>query len=244
MARLILNSPNYASYRYAFAGALLTCKDFPHFFPPALLDSLLSNLERQFQLKEKWTEIRANQLLQNIYQENELSLLRSWVYKESPYDVNMIYLGDTRRTWNEYLNHILDLSGNHSEYRLLMLDTVETQGILRGDPVSTGLRLITESRGLDISHWFMDLTQPTYRYHNGGYIRPKTLKEILRLDSSFEQTTSEKISSFINRYYLKKDFAYSSQANSEDHEKQEAEHLCDQLKDLSQNSLADTIETP
>ncbi len=217
VARLVKQTPQYEQYRYAFAGAFMSCENFPQLLPALLLNDLHVNLETRSGLKAKWTMPNIDQFMRTIYDYTRLFVISDWVYNGAGVAYNKV-------PYATFVNLVNKAANNSPDYLRLQLDTIKTQGISRGDPMATGLRLIMEGRGLDISNWFIDLTQPTYRFHNGGNARAETVKELVKIDSGFDHEMGN---------LLIQDPDYRSQE-----EKEEAmARICSQLQNLSQSSL-------
>lgn len=219
VARLIQQTPQYNKFRYAFLGAILKCDNFSELIPPNLRKDLFTNIESRIQLKSKWNQEKLNTFLKSIYNGTRLFNIYSWVYQEAPDGRE-----DIKRSYPDFINNITQFTGESEEYNQLVIDTVSAQGENRGDPMSAGLRLLMEGRGYDMSNWFIDLTQPTYRFHNGNDAQGDAFSELLRNDLGIDSR-------------LKDILLKHNESNSISEKSQYIHYLCQQIKPFSLKSL-------
>lgn len=219
VARLVKQTPQYDKFRYAFAGAFMSCENFPQLLPTSLRNDLYVNLEARTALKAKWTTQNIDQFMRTIYDSTRLFTISDWVYKGGA------VMEDIKVPYSTFVKLVNKSADNSPDYLRLQLDTIKTQGISRGDPMATGLRLVMEGRGLDISNWFIDLTQPTYRFHNGGDASADTVKELVKIDPGFD--------SEIGKFLVQPPYY-----NSQEEKEKATTRICSQLQKLSQASLS------
>jgi len=216
VARMMLKTPDYDKYKYALIGAFLRCEGFENFIPSAPRSSLLNNLENKYQLKAKWPESKQNEFINQVYLSRNLFLIS---------DMGLTRNADRESTpFPQYLKKFKQDMGGSEEFKRLQIDTFATQDIPRADPLGANLRMVMEGRGLNIDNWFLDLTQPTYRYHNGGAATEATLKELAKIDPSIDKS----IAKYFNGSYL------NSEAEKE---------VCNKVQQLSLKAL-DGVEVP
>lgn len=180
VASLVLKTPDYQKMKYALTAAFADCGNPFEYVPKPLLSQLFANIEMRFGLRTKWRDENVKAMYQRIYNFDRLFLLSDLVFQNRAY-------GD-RLSYSEYLNKVKNKLGSSEDYERLQLDTIQIQGIQRGDYLGGDLRLLLEGRGLKIDNWFTDLTQPTYRYHDGGAAAFLTAKAIAALDPNFDAT--------------------------------------------------------
>lgn len=214
VARLAIKTPDYEKFRYALMGSFLRCNNFENFLAPQPKAALLGNIEKSFGLKANWPENKQNDLIKNIY--IGPTFIISSLGKSN---------GD-KNTFPEFAKQFRKDLGGSADFQRLQLDTFSIQGVSRADPLGANLRLIMEGRGINIDDWFLDLTQPTYRYHNGANAAGETIKELVKIDPGIDQKLLDPL----------KDYLKNSNSDSK-------ESICQRLKQMSQKSL-DGVEIP
>jgi hypothetical protein len=213
VARLVLKTPDYDKFRYAAIGSFLGCDDLESFLPRKLSSGLLENIENKFALKKKWPEDKQNEWINQVYNSNHTFLIS-----------DLGKTADKKNTFPVFKKKFLSDLGGSPEFKNLKLDTFAIQGVSRADPMGASLRLIMEGRGINIGNWFLDLTQPTYRYHNGGSPGDTTVREMIKADPGIDQTFAD---AFINM---------PTPQNKEEKIKIRG-NLCNKARDLSLKSL-------
>lgn len=188
VGRLILKTPNYTKFRYALAGAMLACDSWPSFIPKPLRSELMNNIEQRFALSAKWPPSRIDQFVHEIYDhEPQFQLIT---------DVEFFDPGSQtspKRPFPDFENQIAIHASHDSDFERLLLDTFQVQGITRADRFGAHLRLIMQGQGLEIDQWFLDLTQPTYRFQDGEAPTFAALRSILKYDGSFDNHLRQEI---------------------------------------------------
>ncbi|MGZ3723473.1 MAG: hypothetical protein ACXVA9_11110, partial [Bdellovibrionales bacterium] len=169
VANLCQRSEGYGRYRYALAGALLNCREYPKFFPPGLYTELMANLNTRFDLENVWTDTMIQKFVQVIQTNPRHFQLSSKATFET----------------------LLYSAGGDQAFLRLLLDTYRDQGISRADPMGARLRLVMEGRGLKIDNWFLDLTQPTYRFLPAD--GQEVIYHLLKLDRGFDSDLKAKL---------------------------------------------------
>jgi len=161
-AQLIQASPEYKIYKYAIAGALLSCDKFPSFFPSAVRQSLEENMNAIFALDTKYSTANIPGYLDLFLQKgyNDFGDVGNFYRRR-----DQTGMDPQKALWQNLLS-----SADNSQRMLeLIVDTFYRQGDSRTDEVEPKLRYVTEGRGIDIESWFLDLQQPTYREMAQGY---------------------------------------------------------------------------
>ncbi len=187
VARLIAQTPDYKKFRYAFLAALLRCDNYPDYFPQEVGNGLLENIDRRFGLRNKWPEKRETNFLKEIFNTERQFLLSE--HTDGVFDGQKM----TKKPFPEFKNSIDMALGKNPDFRKLQLDTFSLQNITRADPLGANLRMIMEGRGLKIDSWFLDLTQPTYRYHNGANATEATILELNKIDPILNKELAESL---------------------------------------------------
>lgn len=165
VARLAEASPQFDRFKFAIAGALNRCDAFPKFFPEPLLADLYANLENRWKLKSKWNPQNLESFQRKFHGEKDYVFLFVDDVLDSR-EVNGKYQS-FHRPFSEFKKLMMARSAEDERFLRLLMDTVSVQGISRGDILGANLRLVMEGRGLNIDNWFLDLTQPTYRFQAG-----------------------------------------------------------------------------
>ncbi len=169
VAKIIMASPEYDKIKYALAGGLITCANWMSFLPNQVRARLAANLEPKIRLSLAQAMDEAQRYYDNP---DDLRELFFFVSK------GRILLGK-----NEYLNELRAQSGNDDFFLRLQMDTLALQGPHRDQFATASLRVLMEGRGMDISNWFMDLAQPTYRMSDGFILDREILLGLIRHDA-------------------------------------------------------------
>ncbi len=214
VARLAMKTPEYDKFKYALMGSFLRCDGFEDFLPKKTRTALLSNIENKFQLKTKWPPEKETGFINKIYLSDQLFLISDMgTYVKTPKE---------KITSEKYEKKFLQDLGGSEEFKRLQLDTFAIQNPVRADPLGADLRLIMEGRGINIDNWFLDLTQPTYRFHDGSNGAIPVIQELVKMDPT--------IDSSIAKYFRSERYPSDSEEKT----------LCKNLKNLSQKKLAGT----
>ena len=168
----VQKTPDYSRFKYAIAAADMECADFPAFLPKATLQDLTSNVTRIFNLKSIYTAEKTLQVLSFLLANNEFGEIEDiGNATDTSREKELI----SQQTGGSSGNSRKALSGEHvdlrlqrkyadaTELKLLVIDTFLKQGPSRGQESQAMLRLLFEGRGIDISGWYTDLKQPSYR---------------------------------------------------------------------------------
>ena len=182
VARLVQQTANYHAFRYATAAAFADCDNLTTFVPEPLLGSLLANLERTNSLGARWRTENIKAVYQRIFRAtNDGSNIGNSLQK----------INGTAITFPELVRMIRSRMGSSAAFERLQIDTIMSQGLPRADFLGGNLRLLFEGRGIAIQNWFMDLTQPTYRYHDGADAGVKTATLLVEDDPTFDSAAKE-----------------------------------------------------
>jgi cytochrome c5 len=211
VSRLALRTPDYSKYRYAIMGAFLRCNDFESFVPEGPRKVLLKNIENQYSLKEKWPSTKELAYIHEVYTAKNVFL-----------QFQMGFINGKKGPFPEFAKKFRQDMGGSSEFQWLQFDTFSMQGQVRADPLAANLRLLMEGRGIDINKWYLDLTQPTYRYHNGAKSAEDTVLAMIQNDPSIDRKVRE-----------------SFQRHENDDSAKKNDETCEELRKLSQKDLAD-----
>ena len=159
VARLAQQTPDYSPIKYAAMGAMLNCEGVEGFFPDDIRQKMESNLDKTFKLT-------------STYQNKEIEATLTGIYDSGPdqfgaiHDMLPSYSEQT--SLNDFSVGLKNYWGASSVAFKLWLDTATKEGPQRVVSIAAKLRYVFESRGIDISEWFMDLRQPTYRLLDGS----------------------------------------------------------------------------
>jgi hypothetical protein len=194
-------------------GAFLRCDDYENFFPNDLKTGLLNNIENTFHLKEHWPEFKETEFIHQVYHTDRLFLLS-----------DCGGANNKKGSFSQYEKSFRSHLSKNPEFARLQLDTFSTQGIPRADPLGANLRLLMEGRGINVNNWYLDLTQPTYRYHNGTVGAEDTIRALVKIDPTIDPSiadifTKPGLQGFQEKYKTA---------------------LCERLQSLSQKSLEGT----
>ncbi|MGZ3722077.1 MAG: hypothetical protein ACXVA9_04045, partial [Bdellovibrionales bacterium] len=191
VGRLILQTSNYEKFRYALAGAMLECENWISFLPTQVKANLMANIETRYNLRSKWTKEQMDQFTRQIYETDRQFQFATDVQANDPNNFD----GSpwTRRSYDEFIKRFAKRYGRDQDYRRLFLDTVKVQGIDRGDQFGAELRLIMQGQGIEIDQWFLDLTQPTYRFQDGENVTEAVLSALLKGDKGFDEQIKSEI---------------------------------------------------
>lgn len=166
MAKIATQTPNYSRFKYAIAAALLDCEKFPSYLPPSLFSELLANMNRQFNLKEKWPDAELNQFWK--------------ITHENPRQFGLSSFSED--SFENFVSKLTDFLGGNPDFVRLQADTFKVQGISREDTTSGNLRLLLEGRGISMDKWSLDLTRSTYRIEDGAVGPVRTVGKMRQLD--------------------------------------------------------------
>jgi hypothetical protein len=152
----ITEGPDYARFRYAIAGALLSCLDSSSFLPPNLLHTLSENVLRRSSI-QPISKKQIRTAFTDGFQK----------YFESGFDTQFGSFPRSQPTVNATILAHLKTLGPQNNMLQIWIDTFQKQGAHRPTLASTMLRVVFEGRGLSMSDWAPDLRLGTYRLHQG-----------------------------------------------------------------------------
>ncbi len=161
VATMIQALPFYQAFKFAITGAFFGCASPSEFMTEDNFQKLrkqinfgnkFSSIDAQESTKKKFIDLvqikkrgsfgSATSLIPNGVQECALNGLDCLAFHQKFWDNDPILFG-------------------------LAVDTIEKQGYDRMVPESAVLRLIFEGQGIDMSNWWADFRQPTYRTNAG-----------------------------------------------------------------------------
>jgi mono/diheme cytochrome c family protein len=161
VARLMLKTPDFEKFKYAIAAGLLRCSGMESFVAPELAKQLHRNIDGRFSLTKKWPPKNLQESFKKISAHGRHFLLVDYISRK----------------------RFAKAFASSPSMERLYVDTFNVQGFSRGDPLGANLRFLFEGRNLNIDNYFLDLMQPTYRYHNGGGAAEQTVYELAKHDS-------------------------------------------------------------
>ncbi len=163
IARLARKTKDYKKFVAATLGASLGCSDFQGFFPPQLKSILDSNIETSMSLSTKYNDAVTDQILWGFYNlgPNQFGSMISAAKERKGLTFSESI------DWSAFSEVHRNFWGDWTTMNRLWIDTMKRQGHHRPDEGIAKLRYIYEGRGIDISSWFIDIVQPTYRMSDG-----------------------------------------------------------------------------
>lgn len=179
VGRLLLRTPEFNKFKFAIAAGLLRCSKIESFIPKKLAKGLHGELERRFAFSKTLGSVRQiDSTYEEMHKHKRYFLISDYIYKVSD-KVNY--------SAKEIKSTIRSQLGTSLEMERLYLNTFKVQGFSRADPLGANLRFLLEGRGLNIHNYFLDLMQPTYRFHNGGGAAEAAALELAKHDDDLRK---------------------------------------------------------
>lgn len=231
VARAAQKTTDYRHYRAAMLGALLDCSDFMDFFTPTKRAAIDRNLESLLRLDQIYDKAKSETLLREFFNlgENQFGYMIEIVRKKLGLQM------DDAVSWQDFSTTHLNLWNKSLTMNRLWLDTIERQGHHRADKGIAQIRYVMEGRNIDISNWFIDIKQPTYRMSDGFQWSEGLAWAIINEDAELEKFRNlAKKSNFLGSDYD------ASNGNSEAEEFRT--QLCSNLRSESLNTMKSAPE--
>ncbi len=172
VARLMMKTPGFAKFKYAIAAGLLSCGGLEAFVPSALAERLHGKIDERFGLTQALPREKLDEIYRGIHANNRNFILSDFMGADK----------DDKVPYPQFEKNFRAAFASSPSMERLYLDTFRVQGFTRADPMGANLRFLMEGRGLKIDNYFLDLMQPTYRYHNGADASFNTVEEIAKHD--------------------------------------------------------------
>lgn len=176
VARLMMQTPDYDQFKYAIAAGLLNCPGMEKFVPGDVAKGLHETIDRKFGLTKKWPREKLDETQRAIREHRRHFMLS-----------DIAGTDDTIPPYDKFKKDYRKAFASSPRMERLYTDTFKVQGFSRADPMGANLRFLLEGRNVNIDNYFLDLMQPTYRYHNGANASVNTVEELIRHDEQLAQ---------------------------------------------------------
>lgn len=162
VTRLMNAMPFYQQFKFAIAGALQDCDNFVEFFTQDAYIKLRQNTGLENKLSSKIFEERTKRVFEFFQKQGPDQFGDFWsVLRLSPgQKLSDKGVSEAMRRHKAYWH-------NDPVLFALWVDTIAKQGKDRAATDAVKLRFIFEGMGIDLSNWWTDLKQPTYRSNSG-----------------------------------------------------------------------------
>ncbi len=199
VAKLMSRTPAFADYKFAIAGAYLDCWDYRSFFPAAVQQAIDKNLDTVFHLQDRYTAVEIKKALKPFFDNQDIDgEIWGIAFQRDPNPgPNPPPPPPPTPTFTDFLNGLKRFYGNGLFFDLAV-DTFSKQTLHHTSGNAVKIRYVLEGRGVDISQWFLDLMQPTYRTMEGGNAN-EVIWPLLKSDPDFSKF-SDLINQITNQY--------------------------------------------
>jgi len=190
LAEIIRKTPEYDKFRHAIAGALLDCPDYASFFPVRTSNRIDKNLNAIFNLGKNYGKQGAKIVLDLFWQDGPhqfgdiMNMTGATTFGPA----------DPPKDETDLAKRLFEYAGKSKTMYALTLDTLKRQGRQRSNSIPVKIRYVMEGRGIDITSWFMDLAQPSYRLMDSHWGGEQILWPLLKRDPGFADIRDEALS--------------------------------------------------